>query len=335
MNRFHQRHSQRRWVGRGSPLRRLGRAIADGLLVAFWSLCGRLSPARASALGAAVMARLGPRSAKSHAIRANLRLAFAELSPAELSRLEAGLWRNMGAVMGEYPHLGNLGRPTASGAGAGLVADIPAALEANFRGLRPTVFVTGHLGNWEVLAAAPRLWQSELAVVYTPLGDGLADRWLRAYRERMGATLLPRDGSARALWRHLKSGRPIGIVADHRDDEGEPLPFFGRSKLTTLSPARLALRAGADLVAVRVERLGPARFKIGAAGPIRPPAGAASDSERAIAMMTEFNRLLEGWIRERPEQWFCGKRAFAKKLVKALDAGPPPLATPNEIHHAQ
>ena len=48
--------------------------------------------------------------------------------------------------------------------------------------------------------------------------------------------------------------------------------------------------------------------------PIRPDPALASDKDRAVQMMRELNRLFEQWIRERPEQWLCIKRAWPKKL---------------------
>ncbi len=297
--------------------RRLVGQLEDGALVAFWTLCGRLSPEWASRLGAAVVGALGPWTPKHEKIEGNLLVAFPELDAPERRRIARAIWRNMGASAGEYPHVGELDIRREPG-GIGVELDIPAPLEPNFRGERLTVFATGHLANWEVLAAAPRIWGIDLAVVYAPISDGIADHRLRAYRELMGSRLLPRDGSAKTLLRHLHSGRPIGIVADFRVDDGMALPFFGSTKGTTLSPARLALKTGADLVAVRVERLGPARFRISAEGPLRPPPGLADDNARAAAMMTEFNRHLERWIRERPEEWVCGKRSFDKRELKAL-----------------
>ncbi len=292
-------------------------AIEDAALVVFWAICARLTPERASRFGAAVVGTIGPWTPKQDKIDGNLRVAFPELTTIERWRIAKAIWRNMGASAGEYPHVGTLDRDGASGS-MRVETVIPPHLEPNFNGERLTVFATGHLANWEVLAAAPRFWGVDLAVVYAPIGNGFADHRLRAYRERMGSRLLPRDGSAKTLLKHLRSGRPIGIVADYRIDDGDPLPFFGSTKVTTLSPARLALKTGADLVAVRVERLGPAHLRISAVGPLRPPPDLVDDAARARAMMTAFNAHLERWIRERPEEWVCGKRAFDKKLVKAL-----------------
>lgn len=318
---------RRRWrkrLRRHAAWRRSRLLLRDGFLLSFWGLCALLPPAGASRLGAACSRVLGRLSSKNDKIRQNLRIVFPNAPESELRRIKRAVWSNMGAVIGEYPHLGGLGWSVDGG--AGLVSAVPPHLLANFKGERLTVFVAGHLANWEVLAVVPALWGVDLAVVYTPIGEGVADRRLRAYREGMSIRLLPRDGSARELLRHLKGGHPVGIVADHRADEGVSLPFFGHTKRTTLSPARLALRMGADLVAVRVERLGPARFRVSAEGPIRPPAGVAGEAAEARAMMTAFNVCLERWIRERPGEWLCSKRAFPKETAEArlpLPGSPP------------
>ena len=128
------------------------------------------------------------------------------------------------------------------------------------------------------------------------------------------------EEGARPLIRELSEGRSIGLVVDTRDDDGVPVPFFGHDKLTTLAPARLALRFGCDLIPAQVARLGDARFRLIVHEPIRPDPGLASDKDRALQMMRDLNRLFERWIRERPQQWLCLKRAWPKDLE-------PPRAT--------
>ena len=116
------------------------------------------------------------------------------------------------------------------------------------------------------------------------------------------------------MLRELTDGRSVALVVDTRDDDGAPIPFFGHDKLTTLAPARLALRFGCELIPVRIERLDAARFRLTVYEPVRPDPALASDKDRAVQMMRDLNRLFEQWIRERPEQWLCIKRAWPKAL---------------------
>ena len=58
--------------------------------------------------------------------------------------------------------------------------------------------------------------------------------------------------------------------------------------------------------------MGATRFRLTVHEPVRPDPALASDKDRAMQMMRDLNRLFEQWIRERPEQWLCIKRAWPK-----------------------
>lgn len=279
-------------------------------MAAFWAVCALLRPEHAGAFGRWVLERAGPRFHKSILMRRTLELAFPERGPGEIEALLRAVWGNMGTVLAEYPHLAMICRP-----GSGhleVVADGP--LEVMRATGRPPMFVAGHLGNWEVGPAGPVSQGVPIAVVYQPLENPYLDARLRALRAGIGCTLLRRDSSARELLRAAKEGCAIGLIVDHRDDDGVPLPFFGHAKLTTLAPARMALRLGTALFAARVERIGPARYRLSAHGPILPDTRDAAPELQAEQMMRKVNALFEQWIRERPGEWLCTKRPWAKEL---------------------
>ena len=122
------------------------------------------------------------------------------------------------------------------------------------------MFVTAHVGNWELPGAAASRQGIPVTAIYAPSRNPFVDRMLRLRREALGCRLVSLEEGARPLLRELGEGRSVGLVVDTRDDDGVPLPFFGLDKLTTLAPARLALRFGCELISVRIERLGPAAF---------------------------------------------------------------------------
>jgi Kdo2-lipid IVA lauroyltransferase/acyltransferase len=67
--------------------------------------------------------------------------------------------------------------------------------------------------------------------------------------------------------------------------------------------ASLALHFDCAVLPARIERLGAARFRL----TIEPPLSLPRSGDRTAdvaALMAAVNRTLEGWIRERPEQWF-------------------------------
>jgi KDO2-lipid IV(A) lauroyltransferase len=80
--------------------------------------------------------------------------------------------------------------------------------------------------------------------------------------------------------------------------------------LTTVTPARLAIRYGCELIPIRVQRLGGARFRVTFYPPIAPPENTADDQLKARAMTGEINALFEQWITEQPDEWLCTKRRW-------------------------
>ncbi|MFV8817808.1 lysophospholipid acyltransferase family protein [Haliea sp. E17] len=305
----------------GNSLRKLARARPT-LQKALWRLdyCliwllvkgfGIVPIDNASGLGNRVGRWIGPRlRKKSKIFRANLAVAFPEKSAAELAELERRAWGQAGRVLAEYTHLEELYRDHER-----MQLEILEPVETYRHPEVPAVFVGAHLSNWEIMAAAIARMGIPFASLYSPPTNPLLDRMLRDSRQALNCELLPRDNSTRALLRCLHDGRSVGMVIDRRVDEGSPVPFFGADKLSTLVPARLALKHGCDMVPVRVLRLGGARFRVLFYPPVRPADAAADAAEQAGDMTRQVHRLFEEWIHEQPEDWFCSKRMWAKRKI--------------------
>jgi KDO2-lipid IV(A) lauroyltransferase len=299
-------------IDRSPVLRRIRWGIEAATLSLFWQVCAWLPPDKASAFGRWLLGLIGPSLRKSRHMRRNLSFAFPELDEDQRKVLLREVWGNTGAVLAEYPHLATFCQ-----------GDYEARLEIvshrDLRdygtGRRQGVFVTAHAGNWELGAAPTVHFGVPLAVVYAPIKNPIIDRMLRRWRAGLGCDLIDRDDSLPRLIKTLNDGGSLGLVADLRVDGGVPLPFFGLDKLTTVVPARLALHHGCDLVPTRVERLGGTRFRVTFYDPIQPDPDLSSEKDQAIQMMGEVNKVFEQWIRERPEQWLCTKRAWPKRIA--------------------
>jgi Kdo2-lipid IVA lauroyltransferase/acyltransferase len=312
----------RKRIDRVAMLQRARWRMEAALLEAFWQLCARLEPHAASAFGRRLLRRIGPRLGKTAHMQRNLRLAFPHLDEAERDHLLHEVWGNAGAVLAEYPHF----KAICHDDFAGHFEYVENWNLDEYRaGRRHGVFVTAHLGNWELIAAAAGHQGIPMTVIYAPSRNPYIERLLHRRRQALGCRLVSLDEGARPLLRELGEGRSVGLVVDARDDDGVPLPFFGHDKSTTLAPARLALRFGCELIPVRIERLGALRFRLTVYEPVRRDSALASDKDQALQMTRDLNRLFEQWIRERPEQWLCIKRAWPRPLepadlVKSMEA---------------
>jgi KDO2-lipid IV(A) lauroyltransferase len=266
----------------------------------------------ASRFGDRVGRFIGPRlTRKSALFRANMAQAFPELDEAGLDRLVRRAWGRAGRVLAEYPHLAALYADEGR-----LQVECLAPIETYRNPARPAIFVGAHLSNWEVMGLAIARLGIPVAGLYSPPTNPLLDEMLRESRRVLNCKLLPRDNSSRHLLRTLREHRSIGLVIDRRVDDGQPIPFFGRDKLSTLVPARLALKCQCELVPIRVEPLGDARYRVRFYPPVKPPAG-LGEMERARDMTRQVHQLFEAWVRAQPEDWFCSKRLWAKSTLDA------------------
>jgi KDO2-lipid IV(A) lauroyltransferase len=302
----------------GNPLRRIARKRpwlqrllwrVDYAMV--WSLVKLFSLVPvdvASRLGQRVGSWIGPRLKRKTAIyRENMRIAFPELSEAELETRVRNAWGRAGRILAEYPHLKTI---LADEGRLEIVIEDPTAAFTNPE--RPCVMVSGHISNWEVVCSAMARLGMPNASLYSPPTNPYLDHMLAESRRALNCELLPRDKSARLLMRALKQGRTAGMVMDRRVDEGHPIRFFGRDKLSTLIPARLALKFGCELVPAQVERLRDARYRVTFHPPVKPRNPQAGETERAVDMIQQLHTMFEDWIRQSPEDWFCSKRLWEK-----------------------
>jgi KDO2-lipid IV(A) lauroyltransferase len=274
-------------------------------LVLFWGLARLLGPDRSSRLARAIGRHCGSPHRMRH-IRRNFSFALAGAPPAAIDAAARESFGNFAAVLAELAHLDRICDP--SEGRVELVIENPDCMGRK----RPAVFVSAHLGNWEVQVLPIARLGMPVTIVQSPLPNPGVQRRLLEKRRRFDIELVERDGSARRLVRDLAAGRSIGVVADGRADGGELLPFFGVAAETTTVPARLALRHGCDFVPVRVERLGDARFRVTYCEPIRPRVASADLRAAARDMTEQLHALFESWIGERPGEWWCGKRRWPK-----------------------
>ncbi len=301
----------RKQADRSPRLLRLLWAIEAGLIATLSRLSRLLSPDCASAAGYRLLHAIGPRLDKTRQIRRNVTIAFPEKTVAEIDSLVREIWGNLGAVLAEFPHLETI---------CGREADrrFEFTRKGNAQVFRqqdkPAVFVSAHLANWEVAAAAIVLQKVPLAVVYTPIQNPWMDKMLRSVRVSLGCELIDRVGAVRQLIRRLKAGTSVGLIVDQRVDGGEAVPFFGHDMITSVTPAQLAVRFDCELIPVQIQRLEGARFRVIFHKPVDADDKSAGDREKVLQMTRKINTLFESWIRERPQEWMCSKRRWPKDL---------------------
>ena len=254
----------------------------------------------ASAIGGALARTIGPRLGITKCARLNIGRALPELSEREIAHIIAGMWNNLGRVAAEYPHLQQIrvfepgGRVETHG-----IEHIDNAVAAG----RRMIIFSGHIANWEIAMLAAVQYGIAVAQIYRAANNPFVDDMITRFRGAAGA-LIPKGAiAARSAIAALRRGTHLTMLADQKMNDGIPVPFFGRPAMTASALAVLALRFDCDVLPARVERLGGARFRLTVFPPLPLPRSGDHHADVA-ALMARVNQTLEGWVRDRPGEWF-------------------------------
>lgn len=241
----------------------------------------------------------------------HLALAFPDRSPSWRSEVARGCYRHLGRESVAMLRMSDLNRDEL--AARTRITGLDAVERALDEG-RGIVFVTGHLGNWEIGGAAVAARGVPLAVVALRQGNPLFDRDLARIRERLGMRVIYKDDAPKAVLRALSAGDGVAIVADQNPIRGGiPVEFFGREANTARGPAVLALRTGAPVflgVALRVEDEDVDYRVEFREVPVERTGETDIDVQRLVQAYTT---LLEKAIRSHPEQYFWHHRRWKER----------------------
>jgi len=175
------------------------------------------------------------------------------------------------------------------------------------------IALTAHFGSWELLVAAVVAHGLPVAVVHRSRDNPLTDELLGSLREKSGAELFSRGSAARAALRALREGKIVAMTYDQNCGRGEGVfvPFFGRLACTRSAPPRIAMRTGAPVVPVFVEREGGGarhRARFLPALEILPE---GDDREAAVRENARrMTRVIEEEIRRFPDHWIWVHRRW-------------------------
>ena len=249
----------------------------------------------------------------------NLALAFPEKSRRERARILRGVFTSFGRQLAEVCLFPKYTRANVSKV---VVYDGFENFERAVTRGKGVLFLTGHLGAWELSAFAHSLQGHPLRVVMRPLDNEYLDRLARQYRGMHGNSMVDKDDYVRGLLSAMKAGETVGILMDTNmtSTQGVFVDFFGVPACTASGLARIALRTDAAVIpgftvwdpVLRKYRL---RFDP-AANLVRT----GDDDADALANTARFTKIIEDYVRRYPDQWLWVHRRW-----KTRPPGQPPL----------
>jgi KDO2-lipid IV(A) lauroyltransferase len=291
-------------------LRRIAKALQSNVLgwLVVWTLKGlrRFDPDRTADFAGRCMRALGPLLPEHRLGRANLAAAFPEKSPDEIDAILRGVWENLGLTGAEFPHLDRLWDFDPDGPPAQRVEFAHESLERFVR-LRddgkPALIFAAHLGNWELPALAAASHGLDTAILYRRPNIAQIDRAIGELRSvGMGELIATSLDAPFKLIHALERGAHVGMLVDQYFVRGVKVTFFGRPTNANPLIARLARQLACPIHGVRVIRLPGHRFRVELTEAIEPARDAQGELDVAATMQV-ITSVIEGWIRQYPEQW--------------------------------
>jgi KDO2-lipid IV(A) lauroyltransferase len=265
----------------------MARAVAIGFaLVVYW-VYGRLR-------------RVGMR---------NLEMAFPATAAKERRRILRGEFVSLGRQLAEFCQFPSYTRENVAKI---VIYDGFENFErARIRG-KGVLFLTGHLGGWELSSFFHSLEGHPLQIVMRGLDNPYVDRMVQSYRTMHGNTVVDKDNFVRGLLGAMKKGETVGILMDTNmtPPQGVFVDFFGIPACTASGLARIAMRTDAAVVpgfcvwdsVLRKYRL---RFD-----PFLELVRSGNEEADILANTALFTKKIEEFVRKYPEQWLWVHRRW-------------------------
>jgi len=253
------------------------------------------------------MRRLGPFLPEHRIGRANLVAAYPDKPAAEIERILSGVWDNLGRYAVEFAQIDRLSNADPSKPEDDIVAD--AATSERFHRLRhdgkPALIFAAHLANWELPALVAARHGLDAAVLYRrPNIRAVSDAVLEIRAGCMGTLVATGLDAPVKLGRMLEANGLVAMLADQHFVKGVKVMFFGRRCNANPLIALLARRVECPIHGTRVVRRSDDRnrFTIEITEAIAPVRDAQGQID-IQGTMQAITTVIEGWVREHPEQW--------------------------------
>jgi Kdo2-lipid IVA lauroyltransferase/acyltransferase len=264
---------------------------------------------------------IGPLLPEQRIARANLKAAFPENSAAEIESILRGTWDNLGRMGAEFANLDRLWDFDLDHPERGRITSDRENVERFLRLAhdgKPALIFAAHLGNWELPAISAAAYGADTAVLYRKPNIAAIDRWLQETRAANMGELIPAGLNAPLkLAEALQRGAHVGMLVDQYYLRGVEVTFFGRRTMANPLLARLARHFDCPIHGTRIVRLPGHRLCAELSEEIAPVRDAEGKIDIAGTMQTVSN-VVEGWIREHPEQWLWLHRRWRPQDEKAI-----------------
>ena len=256
-----------------------------------------LGPKLSSNLSGKLFEKIGPFFRQKKIIHSNIKKAIPNINDEEMNKMTKLMWNNYGRVFAEYMFIKDFrsGRLVSN-----IEVDGQEILEEIKNLNKQVIFISGHFGNFELMAMYLEKAGINLTAIYRPLNN----IFLNLIMERIRKKYICKNqikkgiGGIKNLINFKKKNFSTALMIDQRVSEGILSNFYNEKALTTTIPAQLVKKFNIPVVPVYIERKSGIKFKI-----IIHEAINFSEEKSISSITDELNKILEKMIIKNPEQW--------------------------------
>jgi KDO2-lipid IV(A) lauroyltransferase len=239
----------------------------------------------------------GPIFRSKNLIKTNIQRAIPKINTSKIKIITKDMWNNYGRTLSEYMFLkgfrNNQFRSNINITGKEILEKI--RLEKT-----PVIFISGHFGNFELMAMEIEKSGVNLSAIYRPLNNIFLNILMEKIRKKYICKNQIKKGTSgvRELLRLYKKGYSIALMIDQRVSQGIKSKFFNEEAFTTTIPAQFIKKFNCKVVPISIERHNDINFNIKVEKPME-----FSKNSSTEKITRELNIWLEKTILRNPGQW--------------------------------
>ena len=239
----------------------------------------------------------------------NLEIAYPEMAAAARRKIVRGVFVSLGRQLAEFCQFP---RYTRDNVAQVAVYEGFENFDAAQRRGKGVLFLTAHLGGWEVGSFVHSIHGHTMRIVVRALDNPYLDRLVERYRTLHGNATFEKQDFARGLISAMRAGETVGLLMDQNmtPPAGVFVNFFGVPACTASGIARVALRTDASVVpAFTIWDDVRRKYRIMFAPRLTLPK--TGDDERDVLNATQlFTSVIEEYVRKSPDQWLWVHRRW-------------------------
>ena len=235
-------------------------------------------------------------------VEKNISNVFKDKSSFEIKKIIKSMWKNYGYVFAEYVHLNKFRLNKFKKKHIKILGY--KKIDQIIKLKKPVVFISGHFGNFELMAMELEKSGVNLATIYRPLNNIFLDPFMVFLRKKYICKNQIKKGlkGTRDIIDFVKNKHSIALMVDQRVGESDRSPFFGIAAHTTSIPAQIAIKFNLEIVPIYLKRLDDNSFEMEILEPLQTNRTDNLEEDKK-RITIQINQIIEKMINKNPDQW--------------------------------